>query len=174
MPALDSLVRQLRDAWRSVRRSPGSSLLVVLALSLGIGATTAVFSVVDAVLFRPLQAERPHELVRVVATSEGFSGYSNQSFPVYADYRDQSDAFASLAAYADSVAAHLSVSGRAPERVTAALVTASFFASTPCAPRSGGTSGATRTSRGRRRSWCCPTAPTGAASARTRRWSDRR
>jgi len=127
MPALDSAARLLRDAVRGVRRSPGSSLLVVLALGLGIGATTAVFSVVDAVLFRSLQADRPQELVRVVATNEAHSEYSNQSFPVYADYRDQSDAFVSLAAFADWTAAHLSVSGRAPERVSAALATANFF-----------------------------------------------
>jgi putative ABC transport system permease protein len=125
--SIASVIPLVRDAVRGVRRSPGSSLLVVSALALGIGATTAVFSVVDAVLFRPLQAERPDELVRIVATNETHGDYSNQSFPVYTDYRDQSDAFVSLAAFADWTAAHLSVSGRAPERVSAALVTANFF-----------------------------------------------
>jgi len=72
----------VRDAARGALRRPGSSLLVVLALALGIGATTSMFSVVDAVLFRPLQAERPKELVRMVATDESHADYWNHSFPV--------------------------------------------------------------------------------------------
>src|SRR5574341_245529 len=125
--AIDFWHPLVRDAARGALRRPGSSLLVVLALAVGIGATTSMFSVVDAVLFRPLQAERPNELVRVMATDAGYSDYWNPSFPVYTDYRDQSDAFTGLAAYSDWTAAHLSVDGQAPERVTAALATSNFF-----------------------------------------------
>jgi len=125
--AIASPYSLIRDAARGTLRRPGSSLLVVFALALGIGATTAMFSVVDAALFRSLQAERPEELVRVVATDETHSDYWNHSFPVYTDYRDQSDAFSGLAAYSDWSAAHLSLDGRSPERVTASLATSNFF-----------------------------------------------
>jgi predicted permease len=123
----DSGIALLRGAVRGALARPGSSSLVVAALALGIGATTAMFSVVDAVLFRSLQAERPHELVRVVATDETRTEQFNHSFPVYTDYRDQSDAFASLAAYSAWQAVHLSTGGRVPERVTASLATSNLF-----------------------------------------------
>ena len=80
--AIASPYSLIRDAVRGTLRRPGSSLLVVFALALGIGATTAMFSVVDAVLFRSLQAERPEGLVRVMATDKTHSDYSNHSFPV--------------------------------------------------------------------------------------------
>jgi hypothetical protein len=80
--ALASPYSLIHDAARGALRRPGSSLLVVLALALGIGATTSMFSVVDAVLFRSLQVQRPEELVRVLATDESHADYSNHSFPV--------------------------------------------------------------------------------------------
>ncbi len=74
--AIDFWHPLVRDAARGALRRPGSSLVVVLALALGIGATTSMFSVVDAVLFRPLQAERPKELVRVVPPARAVPGRS--------------------------------------------------------------------------------------------------
>ncbi len=126
--SFDSGIALLRGAVRGALARPGSSSLVVIALALGIGATTAMFSVVDAVLFRSLAAERPSEVVRVVATDETRTEQFNHSFPVYTDYRDESDAFASLAAYSDWQAVHLSTGAvRAPERVTASLATSNVF-----------------------------------------------
>lgn len=119
----------LRDATRALRTYPGSSLLIVLALALGTAANTAVFSVVDAVLFRPLPGVEPDRLVRVFAAPPpGMQGVGgNSSFPVYADYRDGARSFEALAGYDDSIPVHVSFSAEGSERLTAGLVTGSYF-----------------------------------------------
>jgi hypothetical protein len=119
----------LRDAWRALRKYPGSSLLIVLAVALGTAANTAVFSVVDAVLFRPLPGREPDRLVRVFAAPPpGLSGVGgNSSFPVFADYRDEAHSFEALAGYDDSIPVHVSFSAAGSERLTAGLVTGSYF-----------------------------------------------
>jgi predicted permease len=117
----------VRYAVRALAGSPGFTCGAVVALALGIGANTAMFSLVDAVLFRPLPVQRPSELVRIFSSNEDHRDLSNQSYPVFTDYRDGSDAFAGLAAYADAEPAHLSTGTGKPERVVSALVTGSYF-----------------------------------------------
>jgi hypothetical protein len=62
---MTSLRHDLRDAWRALNRSRGYTIAVVLTLGLGIGLNTAIFSVVDAVLLKPLPYPEPARLVRV-------------------------------------------------------------------------------------------------------------
>jgi hypothetical protein len=62
---LEGLVTDARYAWRSLRRSPSFTLAAVLSLALGIGANSAIFSFLDAVLLRPLDVPRPGELVKI-------------------------------------------------------------------------------------------------------------
>jgi len=119
-------VRNLRYALRNAARNPGFTALVALTLSLGIGANVAIFSAVDAVLFRPLAAPQRESLVRLYATDAEGTDLSNSSYPVYTDYRDGITAFSSVAAFDDSEAFHLSTGGK-PERVTGALVSGNFF-----------------------------------------------
>lgn len=116
-------MRNVRYALRTLAKSPGFTIGAVLALALGIGANTAIFSLVDAALFRPLPVDRPQELVRLLSSDEKHQNLSNHSYPVYTDYRDQASAFAGLAAYADAEPAHLSTGLGKPERVISTLVT---------------------------------------------------
>ena len=122
-----SLLLDLRFAARTLTRAPAFALLATGVLALGIGANTAVFSIVDAVLFRPLTFPEPERLVRIFAVEHPAQYVSNSSYPVYQDYRDGTRSFSGLAAYCDSVAVHVSTAGAAPERLTAALVTGNFF-----------------------------------------------
>ena len=128
---MNLLVSDLRHAARSLARTPGFTLGAALVLALGIGANAAIFSLVDAVLFRPLPVERPGELVRVysqeAASFAGSDGISNSSYPVFEDYRDQATSFAALAAYADALPVHLAKEGGRPERLTGGVVSGRYF-----------------------------------------------
>jgi predicted permease len=91
---MNSLVQDLRYAIRMLAKNPGFTLIAVLTLALGIGANTVVFSVLNALVLRPLAVERPNEL----AFLENQSGPS-QSFPNYRDLRDRNRTFAGLIGY---------------------------------------------------------------------------
>src|SRR6478672_8363515 len=75
--SLDSALRDLRLGWRQLRRTPGLSAAIVLSLTIGIGANTAIFSLVDAAILRPLPVSDPDSL-RLV-------GWTNAGFPPGAD-----------------------------------------------------------------------------------------
>ncbi len=100
LPSLESLWQDVRYALRTLRRTPGFSILAVLVLSLGIGANTAVFSVVDAVLFKPLAFTDPDRIVsfRSVWPTRGTRS-SGVSLPDAMDWRAASSAFSTLSYY---------------------------------------------------------------------------
>src|SRR5262245_4063254 len=117
-----------RYALRMLGRSPGFAGLAILTLALGIGANVAIFSIVDAVLFRPLAVRDPASLVRVYATDVEGRDMSNSSYPAFANYRDAATSFASIAAYDQGEAFHLSTGNGGPaERITGTLVSGNFF-----------------------------------------------
>jgi predicted permease len=95
---MDGLLHDLRHAARMLRRSPAFTAVAVLTLALGIGAATVIFSVVDAVVLRPLPFEQPERLVRVWETTPAGDDFT-VSAPNYLDFRERSRAFAELAAY---------------------------------------------------------------------------
>ena len=101
LPALESFAQDFRFAVRMLLKNPGFTATAVLILALGIGANTAMFSVVRAVLLRPLAYSQPDRIVRV-ATLWKKSGHQGQvSAPDFHDWHDQSSAFEHMAIYAN-------------------------------------------------------------------------
>jgi putative ABC transport system permease protein len=115
--------QDVRYGLRKLRRSPGFTIVAVLTLALGIGANTAIFSVVYGVLLRPLAYPHSERLVTPVWLNRGVRG--TISLPDFRFWRDNSRIFQSLAAYTSS-GFNLSGVGQA-ERVTGEYVTADFF-----------------------------------------------
>ena len=96
---LTSLQRDLQYAFRTLARNPGFACVSVLALALGIGANTAIFTVVNSVLLQPLRFQRPEQLVMVRDRNlkAGFPQFS-LSPGNYLDYRDHNHTFSGIAA----------------------------------------------------------------------------
>ena len=84
------MIPDLPQAIRLLLKSPGFTLIAVLTLTLGIGANSAIFSVIDTVLLRPLLLPRPNELAMVWGKSAQSPGRESQSYPDYLDFRDRS------------------------------------------------------------------------------------
>src|SRR4029450_11043731 len=94
------MLSDFKYALRMLAKSPGFTAIAGLTLALGIGANSAIFSVVDAVLLRPLPFPRPHELVAVWGGVSHTGGEKEtDSLPDYVDLRDQSQTLQSLTAY---------------------------------------------------------------------------
>jgi putative ABC transport system permease protein len=118
-------------------KSPVFSLVVVLTLALGIGANTAIFSVVNAVLLRPLPYPRPNELVMLFSSwpAQGILK-AGSALPDYREYRDRNRTLAGLAGFYYSDV-NLSVAGQTAERVQGSRVTANLFPVLGVAPMLG-------------------------------------
>ncbi|MEZ5289096.1 MAG: permease prefix domain 1-containing protein [Vicinamibacterales bacterium] len=96
--ALETTWEDARHAARSLRRSPGFTTVAVLTLALGIGATTAIFTIVHALMLRALPVSHPEELVEVLSRYPGEPRLSTFSWRHYEYYRDHSQSFSDLAA----------------------------------------------------------------------------
>jgi putative ABC transport system permease protein len=101
-PVMQQLGRDLRFAFRQLRKSPGYSLVVIITLALGVGANTTVFSVVDAVMLRPLPYSQPQQLVEVASADASSPVTRNVSYPDFFDWREQNRSFEHLVSYDDS------------------------------------------------------------------------
>jgi putative ABC transport system permease protein len=125
MESLHELRQDLRYAFRQLAKSPGFTLVVVLTLALGVGATTSIFSVVNGVLLQPLPFPEPDRLIRVYPlTDEGEpSAFSVLNF---LDWRRQSRTVAA-ASLLDTGSLNLTGTGGEPERLVGAWVSPEFF-----------------------------------------------
>ena len=119
-----------RYALRLLRRQPAFSLFVILTLAVGIGANSAVFSVVNGVLLKPLPHHQSDRLVSVWGRFDPESGFDFPQFPLsnpeYIEYRDHTRVLSGIAAYR-ATSATVTNAGAEPERVPVALVTANLF-----------------------------------------------
>ena len=119
------LLQDLRYGVRMLLKRPGFTLVAVLTLALGIGANTAIFSVVNAVVLRPLPYAEPDRLVQVWETMPG----NDKRWVApgnFIDWQNQNQVFEQLAGYSN---ANLNLTGDGePERLTGAAVTANLFA----------------------------------------------
>ncbi len=121
---METLIHDVRFAARRLRKSAGFTVVAVITLALGIGANTAIFSVVNAVLLRPLPYRDPSRLVLLSEHTPDFPILS-VSYENYKDWRDQSHSFESVGAVRNA-ALTLTGSGE-PERLPAQMATASLF-----------------------------------------------
>jgi putative ABC transport system permease protein len=120
---MDILLNDLRYAFRVMLKNPAFTLIAIVTLALGIGANTAIFTVVNAVLLRPLSFRDPAKLVLVLEKSQ-YPTVST-SYENYVDWRDQSHSFESLEA---TRAATITLTGAGePERLSARFATAGMF-----------------------------------------------
>src|SRR5579862_3285892 len=99
---METFWKDLRYAFRMLLKSPGFTLIAMLALGLGVGANTAIFSVFNGMLWRPLPVKDPQQLVSVVTNSPGLAFPRPLSYPDFQDYRQLKSVFSDLAIFAAS------------------------------------------------------------------------
>jgi putative ABC transport system permease protein len=135
---MDGLLRDVRHAIRNLSRSPGFAIVTVLTLALGIGANTAIFSVVNAVILRPLGYPKPGQLV-YISTQFPTLGFDQfwVSPPELFEMRERTQSFSSIGAFANGTA-NLTAADR-PRQVIALQASADLFKTLGVAPIAGRT-----------------------------------
>jgi len=124
---VEHLVQDLRFAIRSLQRTPGLTLFVVITLALGIGMTSATFSMVDALIFRPYPVPHPSGLVTLVTTTHD-TGFEDFSYREYLDIRSQTNSYDGVIANADMEPVGFSAEAGATPRVRGGMmVSGNYF-----------------------------------------------
>ena len=119
-----AMIFDIRFALRTFLKSPGFTLIAILALGLGIGANAALFSVINTVLLQPLPYAQPERLVRLYETYP--RGYGSVSTPNFVDWRQRNRVFERLEAFSQGGSINLQ-GGGTPERIPLTLGTAGMF-----------------------------------------------
>jgi predicted permease len=125
LPWLENLVQDLHFALRQLRKSPGFTLTAVLTLALGIGANTAVFSIVYGVIFRPLPYPQPQQIVQLTQSSPRDTDEEDVTYEELKFLEQRSSAFQFLAGY--TVQGYNLGAGSKTERVKGLPVSADYF-----------------------------------------------
>lgn len=121
---MNTLMQDIRYALRMLARSPGFAVIAVLTLMLGIGANTALFSVVNGVLLNPLPYPHPEQLIELYSRTPDFS-HSSISYPNFLDWQRQNSSFTQLAAFRSDT---FNMTGRGePEILQTQMVSAELF-----------------------------------------------
>jgi predicted permease len=124
--SMEAFWQDLRYSVRMLVNRPGLAAAAVLALALGCGANTAVFTLVNAVFLRPLPMSEPERLVAIYGTDQEGSGYYRISYLNYLDYRERVRAFTGILAY-QGFGIGLGGDGERPERVSGRAVSGNYF-----------------------------------------------
>src|SRR5215471_8095910 len=122
---MESLIKDIQYGFRNLVKRPGYTAIALATLALGIGANTAIFSLISTVLLRPLAATHPEQLVEVYGTTHRGADYTLVSFLNYKDYRDRNNVFSGLLVYRFAPMS-ISHDGR-NERVWGYLVSGNYF-----------------------------------------------
>jgi len=142
---MGALLQDLRFGVRTLEKAPGLTAVAVVALALGIGANTAMFSIVNAVLLRPLPYTEPERLLQLYTSMPQFREAS-VSYPNFLDWRERSRSFDVMAAYRGDT---FTLTGQAiPERLRGQMASADLFATLGVKPVVGRTFGADEDRRG--------------------------
>src|ERR687895_2170252 len=122
---MDRLIQDIRYAARKLLRAPGFTFIAVSTLALAVGATTAIFSIINGALLKPLPFEKPEQVVFVSSANR-----EHQTNPMsvldFVDYRDQSKSFVGMAAY-DRASMNVTAAGADPVYLDVATVGVRFF-----------------------------------------------
>jgi predicted permease len=132
---METLTQDIRYAVRGLRRAPGFTLVALLTLALGIGVNSSIFSVVNAILFRPLPVSQPNELVDIYGHQSTSNTHETSSYPNYLVYRSQTTTLTDLIGYSNFFA-HLSIAGSS-DIVVGELVSDNYFSSLGVHPELG-------------------------------------
>ena len=139
---LERLRQDARDAIRSIRRSPLVSITAVLSLALGIGANTAIFGVMNALMFKSMPIAAPGGLYALVLADTRAGGWGGWPYTWFERFRDRMQDTSGLAASAITHRAFVTIQGpgsglREPEPVTLAMVSGNYFSLLGLAPQRG-------------------------------------
>ena len=121
---MQTIIQDLRYAIRTMVKRPGFTLVAALTLALGIGANTAIFSAVNAVLLKPLPFPESEQLVDLAETFKP-NGYGSVSVPNFEDWKNQNDVFTGISAY--QFRSFNLQSGDVPQRIPGTSVSANYF-----------------------------------------------
>jgi predicted permease len=121
---VETLIKDLKFGARTLGKNPGFTAVAALTLALGIGANTAIFSFVNAVLLRPLPVAEPERLVYVFGGTRA-NPYNVSSYPDYVDYRDRNQVFSDLIAYSP-ITLSLTSDDQA-DSISGLIVTGNYF-----------------------------------------------
>src|SRR5580765_1505603 len=135
-PSLESIVQDVRFALRTLRKSPGFTIAAVLALAIGIGGNTAIFSLVDGVRAGALPYQEPERLVGLFGNVQRTTvERRGTSYPDYVDWRAQAASFEDMAAFDNATMTLFTHEG--PERIRAEFVSPGYFSILSIAPARG-------------------------------------
>src|ERR1041384_6812591 len=121
---METILQDLRYGLRTLRKAPGFASIAILTLAIGIGANTAMFSIVNGVLLRPLPYAKPDRLLRLATSMPQFKD-SSVAYPNFLDWQQRSRSFDELALYRNETWTLTGVEN--PERLRGEMTSAGIF-----------------------------------------------